>query len=107
VNIQLLIQNTLAIAGKDLTFSTGAIKGIPGFELQTLYKGEESLYEVERQNFCFHISAADWVASQIDVDMTFTITDLANVYTFNVEGIQPDLNGWAFLKATYRSKVPY
>lgn len=107
MNMTLIIQNTLNIAGKDLTFQGFSIKGIPGFELQTLYKGEESLYEVERQNFSFHISAADWAASQIDQDMTFTITDYAFVYTFNVDGIQPDLNGWAFMKASYRSKVLY
>lgn len=99
-----LIQKVLASAGVDLIFPTFDFKGIPGFDLQVLYKGEESLYEVERQNVTFQVAITDLAENSVEPDLTFTCEDTAYIYTFNVEGIEPDFTGWAFMKVSFRGK---
>lgn len=99
-----LIQKVLKTAGVDLTFTTFDIKGIPGFDLQVLYKGEESLYEVERQNISFHVHILDLAENSVTNDMQFSCEDDTYRYTFNVEGVEPDFTGWAFMKVSFRSK---
>jgi hypothetical protein len=100
-----LIQLVLDAAGETLTFSGFTIKGIPGFELQILYKGEESLYEVERQNISFHTSVHDLAVNSVTDADEFTCSDRTYLYTFVVEGIEPDFTGWAFMKVSFKSRV--
>lgn len=91
-------------AGVDLEFPTGSVKGIPGFETQVLYKGEESLYEVEKQNFSFQLLSSDWLDNELTTGMQFTMDDETFQFTFEVVGTQPDLTGWLIVKVIFISK---
>ena len=104
VEDSVLIQKVLSISGIDLTFSSFDFKGIPGFDLQVLYKGEESPYEVERQNITFQVAISDLAENGVEPGMQFTCEDTTYLYTFNVEGVEPDFTGWAFMKVSFRNK---
>ena len=89
-----------------LTFSTYTIYGLPGFELTILYKGEQSLYEVLKQEFEFRVASTDVVANTIITGDTFSIEDTAYKHTFKVGRTPtPDLTGWTVLHVDYISKA--
>lgn len=99
------ITEALEICGTLLTFSQFEIYGIPGFQTQVLYKGESSIYEVERQEFAFQVSTADCSENSITVDLTFYIEDDTYRYYFSID--RPpvsDLSGWSKLNVIFNSK---
>lgn len=102
------ITEILEKIGDDLKFNTFTIKGIPGFELVTLYKGETSLYEVEKQTFRFQIASTDVEVNTVADGDAFTLTDTTYHHNFVVDRTPlPDLTGWSVLYAdqTGRSLV--
>jgi len=100
------ISEVLLIAGIPLTFTGFELQGIPGFEISTLYKGEQSYYEVTKQDFNFQVESVEVVTNSITTDMVFTITDSAYVHTFKVSRpVVADLTGWSVLYADYQGKV--
>jgi hypothetical protein len=101
------ISKCLSIAGITLTFDGFDILAIPGFESSMLYKGEATLYEVEKQWFAFQIATADVVENTIALDDQFTMEDTSYVYTFSVARLPiPDLTGFSKLHADFLSKTP-
>jgi hypothetical protein len=99
------ILGVLDIVGISLEFDSGTIKGIPGFNLSILVKGEVSPYEVEKQNFTFQVATLYCVNFDIIVDSKFTMTDLVYIYTFKVDtNPVSDLTGWSRLLVNYISK---
>ena len=100
------IEIALQTCGQLLTFDQCEIYGIPGFSTQVLYKGEVTVYEVERQNFVFEVSTLDCYENDITTDMTFTMEDSTYSYTFQVD--RPpvaDLTGWSRLYVNYVSRT--
>lgn len=96
----------LQTCGTLLTFSQFEMYGIPGFETQVLYKGEVTVYEVERQNFSFQVSTLDCYENAVAVDMEFYIEDSTYAYTFKID--RPpiaDLTGWSKLNVLYVSRT--
>lgn len=92
------IATALAHAGISLTFDSFDILGIPGFNTSILYKGEVSLYEVERQNFNFQISTVDAIENLVTIDSEFTIEDSGYLYRFKLDRPPTnDLTGWSKL----------
>ena len=99
------IDFVLDTVGVNLDFDAGIIKGIPGFSTTILYKGEVSLYEVERQNFTFKVSTLVCLNFEIGIDLIFTMSDTSYTYTFQVDRTPvQDLTGWSTLYANYISK---
>jgi hypothetical protein len=99
------IAETLELCGTKLYFDNFEIYGIPGFQTQVLYKGESTLYEVERQEFAFQVSTLDCYENSLIVDMTFYIEDTTYRYTFSLDRPPiPDLTGWSKLNVIFVSK---
>ena len=99
------IAEVLQICGTLLTFSQFEIYGIPGFQTQVLYKGESTIYEVERQEFAFQVATNDCYENAITVDLTFYIEDDTYRYYFSID--RPpvsDLTGWSKLYVIFNSK---
>ena len=100
------IDRVLNLTGTLLTFADFEIYGLAGFNTSVLYKGELSLYEVEKQNFTFQVATADCSLSNIIRDITFTITDGIYVYTFKLDRDPiSDLTGWSKLNVNFVGKV--
>lgn len=94
------IAEILEKIGNDLMFPLFTIKGIPGFELVTLYKGETSLYEIEKQTFRFQVASADVVAKSVIDGNSFILTDGTYNHNFIVDRTPlPDLTGWSVMYA--------
>jgi len=89
-------QFVLAQAGRRITFpDLGVTIGcLSGFSRLLFHNGEGSSYPTETQKFTIQITAADVVASGITDDTTFTYSDGAQLYTFALMQILPDLEGW-------------
>lgn len=101
------ITTCLEIAGVTLTFQDFEILGIPGFQTSMLYKGEPTLYEVEKQWFAFQIATIDTVENPIELDDQFTMEDTGYIYTFVVNRLPiPDLTGWSKLQVDFLSRTP-
>ena len=98
------IGRALLIAGEELDFDGDIVLGLPGFSVTTLYKGEQSLYEVETQMFKFQMSMEDVVENHIVQDSLFTMMDTVYRYLFKVDRYTPDLTGWAEVSANYISR---
>lgn len=99
------IAETLQTCGTLLTFGQFELYGIPGFQTQVLYKGESSVYEVERQEFAFQVSTQDCYDNNVAVDMVFTIEDTTYRYYFSIDRPPiPDLTGWSKLNVIFNSR---
>lgn len=102
------IDKALTLVGDTLTFTGFTIKGIPGFSINLLHRGEDVIKSIEVPMYNFRISTADSLAHNIVKDMTFTYTDRQNtfVFTFKTESNPiPDLTGWSRLNVNYISKT--
>lgn len=100
------IAEVLGVAGEELNFGTFQVRGLPGFELVTLYKGETSLYEVTKQDFLFNLNSTDITLNSIAEGMSFILVDSSYTHTFKVSRPpQADLTGWSVLFADYEGKV--
>ena len=96
----------LEIAGTTIAFDDFELLAIPGFETSMLYKGEPTMYEVEKQWFSFRIATADHLDNTINLDDTFTMEDGSYEYTFSVNRLPiPDLTGFSKLHADFLSKT--
>ena len=101
-----MIEKALALAGIELVFATFSIQGIVGFNISQLYKGEQTVYGIETQNFSFQVSTEDVVANSIVEDMQFTVEDFVNTYTFQVSRTPVnDITGWSEIHCIYVSGV--
>ena len=92
------INKALTIAGIPLAFDSFDLMCFPGFNTSVLYKGEVSLYEVEKQNFVFQVSLEECLDKRIIIDTEFSMEDHGYKYTFKLD--RPpihDLTGWASL----------
>lgn len=99
------ISEALQTCGTILTFSQFEIYGIPGFQTQVLYRGESTVYEVERQDFSFQVATEDCYENVVTVDLTFYIEDNTYRYYFSID--RPpvsDLTGWSKLNVIFVSK---
>ena len=95
----------LSTCGVILTFENFELYGIPGFETSMLYKGEPTLYEVERQWFEFQVSTAVISEEIVALDDQFTMEDGTYQYTFSLTRFPiPDLTGFSKLHADFLSK---
>lgn len=98
------IEFVLKKAGSILVFPLTEIYAIPVFEFQILYKGEDSPYEVERQNFSFQTSTNTLFEENIVEGDTFTLTDEIYNYSFEIERIVPDMTGWSEMYCIHTGK---
>lgn len=92
------ISTALEIAGIPLAFDSFDLMCFPGFSTSVLYKGEVSLYEVEKQNFVFQVSLEECLDKRIVIDTEFYMIDHGYQYNFKLD--RPpihDLTGWASL----------
>jgi hypothetical protein len=89
-----------------LVFDEFEIYGVPVFSTTILYKGEESMYEVERQNFAFQVMTVDVVENEIKEGMIFTLSDAVYTFSFTIsQSIVHDLTGVSRLTVDYLGKV--
>ena len=96
----------LETCGTLLTFDQFEVYGIPGFQTQVFYKGEATLYEVDRQEYAFELSTADCFENEIKQDMVFYMEDETYSYKFIID--RPpvaDLTGWSKINVNYQGKV--
>lgn len=91
------IQTTLDIAGEDLVFELGTIKGIPGTLVYNV-PSFDSPYDIEKQDFSFQISSNDFFAYVITKSTPFTYLLNNKVYNFEVTSYTDDLVGWIELR---------
>lgn len=91
------IQTTLSQAGETLTFSFGAILGIPGALIYNV-SSYESPYDVEKQDINFQIATNDFLANAITSGDTFTYLSGITTYTLEVITHSDDLIGWVNLR---------
>ena len=98
------IEQALHLAGVLLVFETTEILAIPVFEFQVLYKGEDSPYEIERQNFSFLVSTATVFDESIQDGNVFTMDDSVYNYSFTVERLVPDMTGWTEMYCIFTGK---
>lgn len=92
------IAKALKIAGIPLAFASFDLLSFPGFNTSVLYKGEVSLYEVEKQNFVFQVSLEECLDRRVEIDTEFYMVDSGYRYNFKLD--RPpihDLTGWASL----------
>ena len=109
---QLANLNQIAVAtcGFALVFTdlNLTIKGVPGFDLQILYKGEDSPYTVESAKPQFRITEADLgllqgTASLVDLSvegLEFSLSSASFTSIFSIDAVVPDLLGWIYLNCT-------
>jgi len=89
---------TLNKVGVDLIFSTFSIKGVPGFNTSLLYKGEQTLYNIESHNFSFQVSLKDVTTYNISIEQSFYILVESIKYIFKInQNPRSDLTGWCLL----------
>jgi hypothetical protein len=109
-----LNNSSLVKIGTDLIFPflELTVKGIPGLDLQILYKGEDSPYTVETVKPQIRITseiletlmnAAAAKGTTVE-GLTFTLTDSKFTFTFQIDDIVPDLLGWMYLNCTLVSR---
>lgn len=96
------IQETLAIAGEDIEFSFGVIKGIPGQDVINV-QGFNSPYDIEKQDISFQISYLDFYENVIVEKDTFIYMLGEIQYNFEVTSYSSDLLGWVELKVKFIS----
>lgn len=92
-----LIQQTLALAGEDIEFSFGTIKGIIGQDIINV-QGFNSPYDIEKQDVSVQISYLDFFENVIVEKDTFTYMLGETQYKFEVISYSSDLTGWVELK---------
>ena len=97
-----MIQQTLALAGEPLVFSSGIIYGIPGEDLYDI-QGYNSPYDIKKQSYIFQVSANDLVTNGIKARDTFTYTVGTRQFTFSVLSFPEDLTGWAMVAVNLES----
>lgn len=96
----------LTTCGVILSFQNFDLYGIPGFETSMLYKGEATLYEVERQWFEFQVSTLAISEETVSLDDQFIMEDGIYQYTFSLNRLPiPDLTGFSKLHADFIGKV--
>ena len=95
------IADALAMVGIDMVFASSIIPCLPGFELNTLYKGEQSGFEVTKPDYVFQVATEDLVGTALD-GLPFSLTDEVFLYSFEVS--RPpfnDLTGWSVIYANF------
>lgn len=97
-----MIQQTLALAGEPLVFSSVTIHGIPGEDLYDI-QGYNSPYDIKKQSYIFQVSASDLFTHSIKARDTFTYTVGTRKFTFSVLSFPEDLTGWAELSVNLES----
>lgn len=100
------IADLLLCFGVPLEFNAFTVLGISGFDTQVLYKGETTLYEVERQNFSFCVLTKDCRDNNIAVGMQFFMEDGSYRYTFEVD--RPpiaDLTGMSEIHVIFQART--
>lgn len=98
-------QQILDLAGEELVFDAGTIKGYPGFSTARLYDGETSLYHVERTEYMFYVTTSDAVVLELTKGNRFTYSD--GIYSFIFElsaDPAPDLTGFSKLRVDFKGK---
>ena len=99
------IAEALIMVNVNMTFTGFSLPCIPGFELNTLYKGAQSLYEITKPDYIFKVATVDIALLTLD-GLTFTLTDDVFLYTFLVN--RPplhDLTGWSDIYADFKGQV--
>lgn len=102
------INKALNLVGDTLDFGDFTIKGIPGFSINLLHRGEDTIKSIEVQAFNFRISTQDSLDNNVVKDMVFTYTDRQNTFnfTFKTESNPlPDLTGWSRVNVNYIGKT--
>lgn len=98
-------QQMLELAGDELVFDAGTIKGYPGFSTARLYDGETSLYHVERTEYLFYVTTKDAVILELAKGNRFTFTDSVYIFTFELSADPaPDLTGFSKLRVDFKGK---
>lgn len=103
------IQKTLAIAGRDLTFTIAEVEvvilGTLGWSTHLLQQ-EPAFADVEQMELNIYVATKDCVDNSIVKDMTFTIAD--DVYVYTLQILRDPIfmhNNWSRISATYISKA--
>lgn len=109
-----LNQKAIALCGRELFFPDSGITifGVPGFDLQILYKGEDSPYTVETAKPQFRITETDFsflLASTENQNssiegLSFELQTSDFTSSFSIESAVPDLNGWIYLNCILLSR---
>lgn len=105
VESELVRQQMLDLAGEELIFDAGTIKGYPGFSTARLYDGETSVYHVERTEYLFYVTTTDAVTLELAKGQRFTFSDTVYVFTFELSADPlPDLTGFSKLRMDFKGK---
>ena len=99
-----LIQTTLDTAGEAISFSGIGIRGIPGHLVYNI-QNFDSIYDIDKQDFDFQVSKADFQTNALQVDNLFTYELGSSIYTFRIIKITDDLTGWFQLSVNLEGVV--
>ena len=88
----------LAVAGREMVFPSFTIRGFPGFNVVTLYLGQNTVYEPDAQQFTFQTTAALVVEHSITPGDTFVFSEGSYSFDFSIPDIYPDLEGWCIIR---------
>jgi len=87
------IQLTLDIAGEQLEFDNGTLKGIPG-EVVYNVQSFDSPYDVYKQDFNFQVSSQAFFDLGLNSGDSFIYVLNNKEYRFKIMSIADDLTGW-------------
>lgn len=100
-----LKQRMVSISGEELHAAGKTFYGIPGFSLERFYRGEDSVYSTQRQNFILQLTTEDFRDIPITEGLEITMSDTTFTYTFTVSSWFPETLGWMVVKVLYKEKV--
>lgn len=101
-----MMERALTLAGTVMSFDGFEIKGIVGFNLSMLYKGEQTLYGTETQNFSFQTTTTNVVNFDLAEDNLFTVTESGKTYRFKISRTPvDDITGWSEIHCDHIGEV--
>jgi hypothetical protein len=100
-----LKQRMVKVAGEELHAAGKTFYGIPGFSLERFYRGEDSVYSTQRQNFLLQLTTEVFRDVPVTEGLQITMSDTTFTYTFTVENWFPETLGWMIVKVLYKGKA--
>ena len=105
MNINEPIAKILATVGETLYSSSWEVNAILGFSTSIL-QGENTLYDVETQQFSIMLNTLDVEENNIKEDDVFSIEDTVYIHTFRLANTPvPDMQGWSSCAVVWKGKI--
>jgi hypothetical protein len=99
------IRVTLEQCGETLSFDNVDILGIPGTLVYNV-PSYDSPYDLEKQDYSFQISLADFIDNEIHNTDIFIYYLLGTEYKFKLISYTNDLLGWVELSTQFQGVTP-